>query len=145
MKPRIKHIRSTKIDIFDKTKFWEAPLCEDLPGYRKTKTVLYADNLQEADCKACWNAKSNGVPINQQAARIKRDHPLRIVGDGEMKVIISNDETQPASQVQCFCSTCFWIDPTTEENLLMHNGQLKPKCPMCGHLDTTWGEKAKNE
>lgn len=76
---RIRHIRAVKIDVFDESKFWEAPLCQDLPGGNRAKKPLYAEDGQEVTCRRCWWAKANGVPVNHQAHRLKRNHPLRLV------------------------------------------------------------------
>ena len=74
---RLAHIRATKIDVFDESRYWEAPLCQGLPGDRKTKKPRYAEQVRDATCPACWRALSNGVPINHQAKRLGRK--LRLV------------------------------------------------------------------
>jgi hypothetical protein len=55
-----------------------------------------------------------------------------------MKVLIYNEETEPAAQIQCDCGEIFWVDPCGEENLIamkiqetFPQVQLVEQCPKC--------------
>jgi hypothetical protein len=76
---RILHWRAVKVDLWTDA-WWEAPLCEGLPGGNRAKQPRYADSPGEVTCRACWAAKSNGVPVNQRAWRLaQQDKGLRLV------------------------------------------------------------------
>lgn len=54
-----------------------------------------------------------------------------------MQVLIYNKETEPDAFIKCECGNDFWVDPCSEENLVMlfrpkyNDVRLTEACPKC--------------